>query len=234
MVEEPKPMKKKKHDELDEEYARKLHEELNKDIDWDTAIEHIKQKAKEDSAMQLDYFKGMSYDDIHPIYEAKFNTNIEFLLKSKEQIEKEEIRAFESIIETPAQKSAKRRKLNKKVAELNKHLEIMPDEDDDVFTKATPLARKADDQAQIWKNQRTVYGQARVKSWKLLKSYGVHIVTSSTIQLILLVERKYPLSRYTLEQMLNAIKLRVAEQSEMSLELLSFGVDAAMDLEEKH
>nr|GFB42452.1 hypothetical protein [Tanacetum cinerariifolium] len=100
----------------DEEYARKLHEELNKDIDWDVAIDHVKQKAKEDSYVQkyqvmkkrpqteaqarrnmimylkntdgfrLDYFKGMSYDDIRLIFEAKFNLNIEFLLKSKEQI----------------------------------------------------------------------------------------------------------------------------------------------------
>nr|GEU87977.1 hypothetical protein [Tanacetum cinerariifolium] len=124
MVEEPKPIKKKQHVELDEEYARKLHEELNKDIDWDTAIEHVKQKAKEDPAV-LDYFKGMSYDDICLIFEAKFNTNIEFLLKSKEQIEEEERRAIESINETPAQKAAKRRKLNKEVAELNKHLEIV-------------------------------------------------------------------------------------------------------------
>nr|GFA06480.1 hypothetical protein [Tanacetum cinerariifolium] len=211
----------------------------------------------------------------------------------KEHIEEEERRAIESINETPAQKAAKRRKLNEEVAELNKHLEIMPDEDDDVFTEATPLAKKvpivdysiilssklmehtscisasfltlpknfdrddfeslwsivkerfsttkpdnftndfllttlrtmfkeADDQAQIWKNQRTVHGQARVKSWKLLESYGVHIVTLSTIQLILLVERKYPLSRYTLNQMLNAVRLRVKEQSEISLELLTF------------
>nr|GEU78842.1 hypothetical protein [Tanacetum cinerariifolium] len=51
MVEEPKLLKKKQHEELDEEYTRKLHEELNKDIDWDTAIEHVKQKAKEDPAV---------------------------------------------------------------------------------------------------------------------------------------------------------------------------------------
>nr|GEU77779.1 putative ribonuclease H-like domain-containing protein [Tanacetum cinerariifolium] len=120
--------------ELDEEYARKLHEELNKDIDWDTAIDHVKLKAKEDPAVQryqamkkkpqteaqarknmmiylknttgfrLDYFKGMSYDDI-----------------------------------------LKRRKLNeevKDVEDLKQHLEIVPDEDDDVYTEATPLARK--------------------------------------------------------------------------------------------
>nr|GFA84102.1 hypothetical protein [Tanacetum cinerariifolium] len=34
MVEEPKPLKKKQQVMMDEEYARKLHEELNKDIDW--------------------------------------------------------------------------------------------------------------------------------------------------------------------------------------------------------
>nr|GEY96538.1 hypothetical protein [Tanacetum cinerariifolium] len=187
MVEEPKPMKKKQHVEMDEEYARKLHEELNKDIDWSVAIDH---------------------------------------------------------------KAAKRRKLNEEVEDLKQHLEIVPDEDDDVYTKATPLAKKVpvvdyeivhfnnkpqykiiradgthqlpDGQAQVWKNQRTVHGQARVKSWKLLKSCGVHIITFTTTQLILLVERRYPLSRFTLDQMLNAVRLRVEEQSEMSLELIRF------------
>nr|GEX01226.1 xylulose kinase-1 [Tanacetum cinerariifolium] len=94
----------------------------------------------------LDYFKGMYYDDIRPIFKAKFNTNIEFLLKSKEQIEEEENRAIESINKTPAQKAAKRRKLNdevKEVEDIKQHLEIVPDEDNDVYTEATPLARKA-------------------------------------------------------------------------------------------
>nr|GEZ78860.1 hypothetical protein [Tanacetum cinerariifolium] len=127
MVEEPKPMKKKQQVEMDEEYARKLHEELNKDIDWDVAIDHVKKKAKEDPP---------------------------------------------------------------------------------------------DGQAQVWKNQRTVRGQARVKSWKLLESCGVHIITFITTQLILLVERRYLLLRFTLDQLLNVVRLRVEEQSEMSLELL--------------
>nr|GEZ33964.1 hypothetical protein [Tanacetum cinerariifolium]GFA35416.1 hypothetical protein [Tanacetum cinerariifolium] len=132
MVEEPKPLKKKQQVEMDEEYARKLHEELNKDIDRNAVIDHVKQKAKEDPFVQryqvikkrpqteaqarrnmimylknvagfrLDYFKGMSYDDIRPIFEAKFNSNIEFLLKIKEQLEEEENRAIQSINETPA------------------------------------------------------------------------------------------------------------------------------------
>nr|GEW51277.1 reverse transcriptase domain-containing protein [Tanacetum cinerariifolium] len=134
MIKEPNPIKKKDQVELDEEYRRKLHEELNKETDWDMAIEHMKQKAKEDKTVQryqvmkkrpqteaharknmmiylkntagfkLDYFKGLSYDDIRPIFKAKFNTNLEFLLKSNEQIEEEEERAIASINETPAQK----------------------------------------------------------------------------------------------------------------------------------
>nr|GEV13210.1 hypothetical protein [Tanacetum cinerariifolium] len=231
---------------MDEEYARKLHEELNKDIDWDVAIEHVKKKAKEDPFVQryqvmkkrpqiesqarknmimylknvagfrLDYFKGMSYDDIRPIFEAKFNSNIAFLLKTKEQLEEEENKAIQSINETPAQKAAKRKKLNEEVEDLKKHLEIVPDEDDDLYVSFLTLLKnfdreeleslwslvkerfstskpnnfsddfllatlgamfeRPDEQAQVWKNQRTVHGQAKVKSWKLLESYALELM----------------------------------------------------------
>nr|GFC45912.1 hypothetical protein [Tanacetum cinerariifolium] len=47
LVETPKPMKKKDQIELDAEYAKKLHEQINKDyeefskdIDWDAAMDH--------------------------------------------------------------------------------------------------------------------------------------------------------------------------------------------------
>nr|GEX39314.1 hypothetical protein [Tanacetum cinerariifolium] len=75
-----------------------------------------KQQVEMDEA--LDYFKGMSYDDIHLIFKAKFNTNIKFLLKSKEEIEEEENRALESINETPAQKATKRRRLNEEAEDV--------------------------------------------------------------------------------------------------------------------
>nr|GEU67827.1 hypothetical protein [Tanacetum cinerariifolium]GEU67830.1 hypothetical protein [Tanacetum cinerariifolium] len=264
MIEEPKPIKKKDQVELDEEYARKLHEELNKEIDWDMAIEHMKQKAKEDKI-------------------------------------EEDQRAIESIKETPAQKAAKRQKLNKKAKEiedLKQHLEIVPDKDDDVYIEATPLTRKVrvvgyqvilinnkprykiikadethrlytsfitllknfdrddletlwnivkerfstskpnnfldkyllinlktmfgrpDGQDTVWKSQISVHGQAKVKSQKLLTSCDVHIISVTTTQLILLVERRYLLSKFTLEHMVNVVRLQVEEQSEMSLELL--------------
>nr|GEU77506.1 hypothetical protein [Tanacetum cinerariifolium] len=128
----------------------------------------------------LDYFKGMSYDNIRPIFVAKFNANMEFLLKSKEQIEEEESRAIAIINETPAQKAAKRRKLIEEAKEaesIKQNLQIVPNEDDDVFTEATPLARK----------------------------------------IILLVERRYPLTKFTREQMLNVVRLQVEEESRLTV-----------------
>nr|GEY16157.1 actin [Tanacetum cinerariifolium] len=116
LIETPKPMKKKNQIELDAEYARKLHEEINKDIDWDAAID---QKSKEiqyikryqvmkkrpqtesearknmmiylknTTGYKLDFFKRMSYDDIRPIFQARFDANMRFLFKSREEMEEE-------------------------------------------------------------------------------------------------------------------------------------------------
>nr|GFA32196.1 hypothetical protein [Tanacetum cinerariifolium] len=82
--------------------------------------------------------------------------------------------------------------------------------------------QEPDIEAQVWKNQRGIHGLAKVKSWRLLESCGVHIITFTTTQMILLVKRRYPLTRFTLEQMLNNVRLGVEEESEMSLELLRF------------
>nr|GEZ57510.1 hypothetical protein [Tanacetum cinerariifolium] len=249
------------------------------------------------AGFKMDYFMGMYYDDIRPIFERYFDLNVAFLQKIKEQIDEDESRALKRINETPVERAAKRRKLDGEVKELKRHLQIVSNEDDDVYIEATPLARKvpvvdyeiynqnnkpyfkiirADDthqlyvsllsllrnfdrknlealwslvkerfatakpknffddfllmtleamfekldiHAQIWKNQRSVHGQAKVKSWKLLESCGVQIITFTT-QLILLVEMKYPLTRFTLDQMLNNVRLEVEEESEVSLELL--------------
>nr|GEZ88319.1 hypothetical protein [Tanacetum cinerariifolium] len=129
MIEAPKPMKKKDQIEIDAEYARKLQEEIdrdhdifNKDVDWDATIDHVNQKSS-----------------------TRFDENIRFLFKSKEEMEEEDQEIIKSINETPAQKAAKRRKLSEEAQEaedLRKRLEVVEDEDDDVFVEATPLVSK--------------------------------------------------------------------------------------------
>nr|GEU91439.1 retrovirus-related Pol polyprotein from transposon TNT 1-94 [Tanacetum cinerariifolium] len=140
-------------DELDpyEAYARELEAELNKNINWDDVIEQVQRKEKEDNVVmryqalkrkpqkeaqakknmmiylrnmagfKMDYFKGMSYDHIRPIFDKCFNSNVAFLEKKK---------------------AAKKQKLDEEVEELKKHLQTVPNDEDDVYTEATPLAHK--------------------------------------------------------------------------------------------
>nr|GFC15949.1 hypothetical protein [Tanacetum cinerariifolium] len=84
----------------------------------------------------------MSYDDIQPIFEKYFNSNVAFLEKSKEQSEEEESRALKRQTESSKEQAAKKQKLNKEVKEPKKHLQIVPNDEDDVYTEATPLALK--------------------------------------------------------------------------------------------
>nr|GFB44126.1 hypothetical protein [Tanacetum cinerariifolium] len=99
--------------------------------------------------------------------------------------------------------------------DAERHLEIVQDEDDDVFVEAIPLAQKD----AIWRNQKSVHGLALVKRWKLLTSCGVHVIILSTVQLFLLVERRYPLSRFTLEQLVNVARLQVEEEKIYNIDL---------------
>nr|GEU30262.1 retrovirus-related Pol polyprotein from transposon TNT 1-94 [Tanacetum cinerariifolium] len=184
-------------------------------------------------------------------------------------MEEEERIAIQSINETPAQKAAKGRKLNEEVKDLNRHLEIVPDEDDDVYIEATPHARKvqvmdyeiiqlnnkphykiiqADGTHQLYVSFLTLlknFDREDLESlWSLVKErFSISKPDNFSDDFILTtlgamfekldgqaqvwknqrtvhVERKYPLLRFTLDQMLNAVKLRVEEYSEMSLELL--------------
>nr|GEY52539.1 hypothetical protein [Tanacetum cinerariifolium] len=57
----------------------------------------------------------MSYHDIRPIFKKKFNSNVAFLQKTKEQIDEEESRAFKRLNETQKEKAAKKQKLDEEI-----------------------------------------------------------------------------------------------------------------------
>nr|GFC81222.1 hypothetical protein [Tanacetum cinerariifolium] len=88
---------------------------------------------KNTEGFKLAFFKGKTYDEIRLIFQARFDANMRFLLKSKEEMEKEEEEIIKSINETPAQKAVKRRRLREQGKEdenLKKQLEVVVDEDD--------------------------------------------------------------------------------------------------------
>nr|GEW72977.1 hypothetical protein [Tanacetum cinerariifolium] len=136
-------------------------------------------------------------------------------------IEEEERRALKRLNETLAEKAAKRQNLDEEVEELKNIfrlclMKMM------MFIQKLPHLLEREDLEALWSLVKEIFSTTKPKNFSddfLLVTLG--IITFTTTQLILLVEKKYPLTRFTLDQMLNAVRLEVEEESEVSLELLS-------------
>nr|GEW46952.1 hypothetical protein [Tanacetum cinerariifolium] len=193
LVEEPKPLKIQARIEQDEAFARELEAELNANINWNDVIEQVKRKERQDNTVMR--------------YQAK-----EY--KGEKEIEEEDGKRKSKNLE---QKAAKKQKIDEEVEELKTHLQILHNDENDVYTEDTSLALKVHvvdyqihhdnnkpynkiirvdgthqlllsfiRKIRVSKSQRGRYGLAKVKSWKLLESYGIHIITFTTTQMILL------------------------------------------------
>nr|GFB03846.1 hypothetical protein [Tanacetum cinerariifolium] len=180
---------------VDTPYIKRYHGFKKKPQSESEARKNMISYLKNTEGFKMEFFKGKTYDQILSIFQARFDANLKFLFNTREEMEKEDEEIIKSINETPAQKATKRRQLSEEAQEadnLRERLEIVQDEDDDVFVEAIPLAQKVpvvDYQDAIWRNQKSVHGLALVKRWKLLTSCGVHVIILSTVQLFLLVER---------------------------------------------
>nr|GFD57879.1 hypothetical protein [Tanacetum cinerariifolium] len=84
------------------------------------------------TGFKMDFFKRMSYDDIRPIFEKHFNSIMAFLEKGKKELEEE------------ASKQIKRKgETFKEKWRSSRHIyQIIPNDEDDVYTEATPIALK--------------------------------------------------------------------------------------------
>ncbi|GKC98773.1 hypothetical protein Tco_1169048 [Tanacetum coccineum] len=75
-----------------------------------------------------------------------------------------------------------------------------------------------DEQDEFWSSQH----EWKVISWKLHSSSGVHtLMTNEGVVIHMLTEKKYPLKKEIVVQMLN-LKLESEEESTMALELIRF------------
>nr|GEW93037.1 hypothetical protein [Tanacetum cinerariifolium] len=267
LIEEPKPLKCQAQIKQDEDFARQLEAELNANINWNDVVEQVKKSKRQNNKViryqalkrkplneaqerknimiylknmagfKMDFFKGMTYNEIRPIFEKHYNSIQAFLEKVEEEVTVQE--------------------------EGNKD-KIVANDDDDVFTEATPLASKVPvvDYQIHHKNNKPYYKIIRADGthklflsfitllknfdkedlealWKLVKErikttypknfsdyFLLNILKimfekpDIKANMILLVEKKYPLTHFTLQQMLDNVRLEVKEESEMSLVLL--------------
>nr|GEW38655.1 hypothetical protein [Tanacetum cinerariifolium] len=129
--------------------------------------------------LKMDYFKGMRYDAIRLISEKYFNSNVAFLEKSKEQLEEEEeSRALKRKSESLEEKAAKKPKLDEEVEEKKKYLQIVPNDDDDVYTEATPLALKVPVVDYV------IYTENNKPYYKIIRADGSHQIFLSFLSLL--------------------------------------------------
>nr|GEU90959.1 copia protein [Tanacetum cinerariifolium] len=115
LIEEPKSLKGQAHIEQDEAFARQLEAELNADINWNAVIKQVKRsqrlndvvmkyqdlkrkpltKVQERKNMiiylknmtgyKMNYFKGMTYSEIRPLFKKHYNYNQAFLKEVNEE-----------------------------------------------------------------------------------------------------------------------------------------------------
>nr|GEU78383.1 hypothetical protein [Tanacetum cinerariifolium] len=129
------------------------------------------------AGFKMDYFKAMSYDDIRPILEKYFNSNVAFLEKSKEQLEEEESKELKRQSKSLKEKATKKQKLDEEVEELKKQLQIVPN-DDDVYTKAIPFALK------VPVVDCEIYSENNKPYYKIIRADGSHQLFLSFLSLL--------------------------------------------------
>nr|GFA41154.1 hypothetical protein [Tanacetum cinerariifolium] len=143
-------------------------EDVIKDVeDVVTTAETVEAQARKNmmiylknmAGYKMEYFKGMSYEQIRPIFEMEYNKVQAYLNKGPEmdaeRIKAPRKRTRKEKVEKdqPAKKqkgnelehdNAKKQKLEEQeeAKELKKNLEIVPDDEDDVFVNVTSLSSK--------------------------------------------------------------------------------------------
>nr|GEY55482.1 hypothetical protein [Tanacetum cinerariifolium] len=192
------------------------------------------------AGFKLDYFKGMSYDAIRLIFEKYFNSNVAFLEKSKEQLEEEESRALKRTSESLEEKAAKKEKLDEEVEEKKKHLQIVPKDDDDVYTEATPLALK------VLVVDYKIYSENNKPYYKIKRADGSHQLFLSFLSLLrnfdredlevlwqLVKERFSSLTpKNFLDDFLLTTLTTMFEKLDVQAQIWNIGVDAAEEFKE--
>nr|GEU80163.1 uncharacterized mitochondrial protein AtMg00810-like [Tanacetum cinerariifolium] len=105
------------------------------------------------AGFKMDFFRGMTYTNIRPIFEKHYNFIQTFLDKGEDEITEQEegSKRKDASLE---QRAAKKQRIDEEEEELKRHLQIVVNDDDDVFTEATPLALKnfdREDLEMLWK-----------------------------------------------------------------------------------
>nr|GEW48439.1 copia protein [Tanacetum cinerariifolium] len=229
LVKEPKIIKSRKAKiALDEEVARRIETEWNADmkdnIDWNEVVE------QEDPKMDAERLKAPRK-------------------KTRKKKVKKDQTAKKQKGDKLEQDNAKKQKLEEQeeAEELKKNLEIVPDDEDDVFVNVTPLSSKPSTIVDY-----KIYKEGKKEHFQIIKANGNHQMhlafstilknfdikdlevlwkivkdrfkTSQPKEVLVVflwhTLKMYLLTNYTLQQMFNEVRLQVDYEVEMACDLL--------------
>nr|GEX54149.1 hypothetical protein [Tanacetum cinerariifolium] len=156
------------HTKQDKAFARELEAELNANINWNDVIEKVKRSERQNNAVmrykalkrkplieaqerknmiiylknmagfKMNFFRGMTYSEIRPLFEKHYNSIQAFLEKVEEDVTVQEKEIKE---EEPKNFS-----------------------DDFLLNILKIMFENPDIEANVWKDQKGIYGLAKVKS----------------------------------------------------------------------
>nr|GEX84485.1 hypothetical protein [Tanacetum cinerariifolium] len=226
MIEPEVPIKKKDHIRMDEEYARQVEAEEREaarlsvaqqdeeaNISWDNTQAIMKADsllAKRLQAREREEFsEGRSYDEIKKLFDREMKKVNHFIdMDSKAQMSSRK-EAQESstkrIVESLESDISKKQKVDENVdliiddtEELKKCMEIVLDYGDEVLIEATPISSRSPTIVDY-----KIHKKGKNNYFKIIRADG----NSQSIIYYLLVEKVYPLTRNTLHQLWNDVRL---------------------------
>nr|GEV81547.1 hypothetical protein [Tanacetum cinerariifolium] len=171
LIEESKPLKRQAHIEHDEAFARQLEVELNANINWGDVMDQVKRKEKQDNTVM----RYQAFKENLPIFEKHYNSIQAFLEKGEKEIEEE---GSKRKSESSEQRATKKQRIDEEEEELKAHLQIIVNDDDDVFTKATPLVLK------VHVVDYQIYHENNKPFYKIIRANGTHKLFLSFITIL--------------------------------------------------
>ncbi|GJR54985.1 hypothetical protein Tco_1405506, partial [Tanacetum coccineum] len=232
-IDESEPVQTKtklqqEQERLGYEAAMRLQAELEKEERVEADKELAQRLQAEEREMYIEaeqarmLLRGYSFDEIKTLFETtirRVNTFVPIESKVDRAVPELAARSLKRDAEEELdQESSKRDDLVilwSLVKERFNSIEPTDDKEREIWVELKRLF-KPDTDDELWKLQKNIYDL----TWRLYDSCGVHHVSiEKGIDIYMLVEKEYPLSRGTLTQMLVA-KLLVEQDNEMSRELL--------------
>ncbi|GKC65441.1 hypothetical protein Tco_1098039 [Tanacetum coccineum] len=212
----------------------RYHAQLNRPYSVAEVRKNMVMYLKNQEGYKMNYFKGMKYEDIRPIFEKKteYEKEKEELKAYLDLVPREEFAMEIESLATKADGGSKNYKIFSEMLDDFDRQDVMdlqrlveeryatsrPEGYDLMLLGDLKILFQPDEEDEVWKHQH----EYNLISWRLFDSCGIHILLMDNgIVIHMMIEKKYLLTQEMLSKMLSR-KLEVDHENEMAFELLRY------------